>query len=295
MLVMAGAAGELGPLFKGVDEVLTWTSGGLNLELIHRVRQLHPEVVLDYTGTDRSAFLSGISGAAVRVAYSKFAHGLLRSLVPTVTCEASVRNLHTLDFHAALPRPAGLILPHFPEAGHLQLPPNLDLPHPGAPCIAVHPGTARADKFWPEEEWAALLDHLHARYSRPLVLTGGPADFEQEHIRKILSRTKAPVLNYAGALNLPQLAGILAGARLAITVDTAAMHLASSWQVPQVALFGPTNPFHWAPRHEQAIVLQSGVPAGQPLQPRQSGAPMDGLSWQTVAAAAARLLDPDSP
>ena len=78
---------------------------------------------------------------------------------------------------------------------------------------------------------------------------------------------------------------------MAVTVDTAAMHVAAAFQVPQVALFGPTNPFHWAPRHPRAIVLQSGVPEGSPLTAKQTGAPMSGLAWETVAASADRLLN----
>ena len=124
----------------------------------------------------------------------------------------------------------------------------------------------------------------------PLILTGGGWDFERNQIAKILALTKAPVLDLSGKLGLEQLAGTIAGARLAVTVDTAAMHLAAAFLVPQVALFGPTNPFHWAPRQPNAIVLQSGVPEGEPPMPRQVGGPMSQLPWQTVAAAADRLL-----
>ena len=62
-------------------------------------------------------------------------------------------------------------------------------------------------------------------------------------------------------------------------------------KVPQVALFGPTNPFHWAPRHPRAVVLHSGVTEGQPLMSKQAGAPMDQLAWETVAGAVDRLLN----
>lgn len=290
-LVLAGAAGELGPLFTAADEVLVWQAGGLNLPLLHRVQELSPGLVLDFTGSDRSALLSLISGAPVRAGYGKFAGGFLRSMACTVTCEAPVRDLHTIDFHHALAASAGMPEVAVPDAGHLVLPAGLKRPDLPDGYVLVHPGTAREEKFWPAAHWAALLDDLHRRHRMPIVLTGGTWEFEQQHLAGILSATTAPVLDLSGKLNLLQLAAVIAGARLAITVDTAAMHVAASFHVPQIALFGPTNPFHWAPRHPEAAVLQSGVAEGTPWLPKQAGAPMSGLPWETVAAAAHRWLE----
>lgn len=290
MLVLAGAAGTLGPLFTGADEVLTWQAGGWNPGLMHQVRAWRPDIVLDYTGTDRSALLSLISGAPIRAGYAKTSLKGWRRFSCTEICRASVREKHTIDLHHALAGAAGLVLPTVPDWGHLTLAgDSVSLPLPPR-YIAVHPGTAREEKFWPPEAWAALLDHLHATHGLPLILTGGDWSFEQEQIARILSLTQAPVRNLRGVLTLPGLAEIMAGASLAVTVDTAAMHLAASFRVPQVALFGPTNPFHWAPRHERAVVLQAGVAAGAALVSKRAGRPIAELDWRTVAAAADGLL-----
>ncbi len=290
-LVLAGAAGELAPLFAAADEVLVWQDGGLNFSLLARVRELQPETSLDFTGSDRSALISLISGAPLRAGYAKFADNVLRRFACTVTCQAPVRELHTIDFHQALAPAARLAVPMVPDAGHLTLPTGLDLPELPGEYVLVHPGTAREEKFWPPEHWAGLLDHLHAKHGLPVVLTGGDWDFERKHIARILSGTKVPVLDLRGSLNLRQWAGTIAGAKLAVTVDTAAMHMAAAFEVPQVALFGPTNPFHWAPRHPRAVVLHSGVMEGQPLMSKQAGAPMDQLAWETAAGAVDRLLN----
>ena len=289
-LVLTDAAGELGPLFATASEVLVWRRGTLNLNLLHRVRKLRPDMVLDFTGTDRSAFLSLVARAPVRAGYAKFADSFLRRRACTVTCQAAVRELHTIDFHHALAASAGLSPQPVQDSGHLKLPSGLELPRLPDRYILVHPGTAREEKFWPPAHWAALLNDLHARHGLPIVLTGGDWNFEQQQIAEILSGIHRPVLNLAGKLNLQQLAGVIAGASLAVTVDTAAMHLAAAFQVPQVALFGPTNPFHWAPRHQQAVVLQAGVEGNSVLEPKQSGAPMARLPWEKVAQTAGRLL-----
>jgi hypothetical protein len=51
------------------------------------------------------------------------------------------------------------------------------------------------------------------------------------------------VHDLSGTLTLLQLAAVIARARLVLSVDSAAMHLAAMARRPQVALFGPTNPF----------------------------------------------------
>ncbi len=288
-LVLAGAAGSLAPLFHHADEVLTWQPGQLNGNLLLRLRRQRPDLTLDFTGTDRSAFLALASGAPHRLGFAKPNASRLRRLACTATCAAPVRDLHTIDFHLALAASAGLGAASAPDAGHLQLPPNLTLPPLPPGYALIHPGTAREEKFWPVAHWRALLNHLHRRHL-PLVMSGALGDFERRHLDAILQDHPAPVLDLRGKLNLAQLAEVVARARLAVTVDTAAMHLAASFEVPQVGLFGPTNPFHWAPRHSRAEVLQAGVAPGTPLQPKRVGAPMASLSWETVAAAADRCL-----
>jgi ADP-heptose:LPS heptosyltransferase len=69
------------------------------------------------------------------------------------------------------------------------------------------------------------------------------------------------------------------------------MHLASALRTPQVALFGPTNPFHWRPRSTAVAILQGGN-AG-PLcdfAPKQQRRSMNEISTQQVIDAMQSLL-----
>ncbi len=66
-------------------------------------------------------------------------------------------------------------------------------------------------------------------------------------------------------------------------VDSAAAHVASAFRRPELVLFGPTNPFHWHPMHDTAVVVRAGL--GDPLEqfePRQKGFAMSELSTETV-------------
>ena len=93
------------------------------------------------------------------------------------------------------------------------------------------------------------------------VLTGGKLRMEQEHIARIKAHLQHPVIDLSGKLDLLSLGALLQRARLLVTIDSAPMHLAAAFGTPQVALFGPTNPFHWRPRATPATILQAGNPA----------------------------------
>ncbi|MES2709258.1 MAG: glycosyltransferase family 9 protein [Verrucomicrobiota bacterium] len=287
------AAAPLGPLFRDADKILTWTPGRPNPGFWKHLLLRGTDVVLDFTGNDRSAMLALASRAPVRAGYEKFTENSLRRLAWNRRCDAQVREFHTVDFHQTLLTAAGLKVPALPDFGHLKLPEGIPAPpHLPEHYALVHPGTAREEKFWPPERWAALLDHLYEVHGLPLVLTGGTWEFELQHIQSIFRLTKAPVRDLSGRITLPQLAAVIARARVAVTVDTGAMHLAAAFKVPQIGLFGPTNAFHWAPRHPLARVLRAGYENDppEPLLSRQTGHPMTELSVETVLSTVDRLL-----
>ena len=59
----------------------------------------------------------------------------------------------------------------------------------------------------------------------------------------------------AGGLSLGEFAATIAAARLVISADTGAAHLASAYGTPSVVLFGPAPPELWGPPPGPHIVL----------------------------------------
>jgi len=87
------------------------------------------------------------------------------------------------------------------------------------------------------------------------------------------------------------LTALVAKARLLMTVDSAAMHLAAATQTPQVVLFGPTNPFHWRPRESPVLILQGeSITPMSEFRPKQAGAAMKEISTEAVINAMDLLL-----
>lgn len=285
-LVLAGAAGGLGPLFGMADEVRVWRPGRLNAGLVAAVVAGGYDLVLDFSGTDRSAFLALASRAGMRAGYAKFIANGLRRRAWNLLCDASVRELHTIDLHHALVRACGIAAPDVPDAGHLTLPAGVDLPPLPPEYAVVHPGTARSGKFWQAAGWSRVIRHVQSERGLPVVLTGSDGLEEAAHLSAIRDGLGGdPVIDLSGKLDLVQLAAVIAGAQLAVGPDTAAMHLASSFRRPQVVLYGPTNPWHWQPRHDRARILCAGDPENRLAGPHRPPAPMDRLTPGEVIAA----------
>ncbi len=123
------------------------------------------------------------------------------------------------------------------------------------------------------------------------VLTGGKSRMEQEHIARIKKHLRSSVEDLSGQLDLLSLAALLERARLLVTIDSAPMHLAGALRTPQVALFGPTNPFHWYPRASPAVILQAGKSrAAADFVPKQPPRAMKEISTEAVIDAMQSLL-----
>lgn len=284
-LVVAGAAGGLAELVPGVDRVLIYRKGRVNLGLWKALLAGTYDLCLDFGGGDRSALMAKFSGARRRATYARLAtKPRWRRRLFDVRSEASVRELHAVDYHHALLAATGIDAaptpwsPEIPAAAAARAAALC----PPEPFALIHPGTAREEKYWPAERWAELIDELDL----PVVLTGADDRFERAHLDAIKAASARPITDLAGRLSLVELAAAIARCDLALGVDTAAMHLAAGLGKPQVVLYGPTNPYHWRPRHGRAVIALAGQEA--PLNsftPKHLAAPMDELSTAAVIRA----------
>lgn len=98
--------------------------------------------------------------------------------------------------------------------------------------------TSRADKEWPEDDWRALGAALAATGLRCVLPGGSPA--ERERAARLAAGIGRAVA--APPLNLTELAGLMAGARLVVGVDTGLVHLAAALARPTLALYCNSDP-----------------------------------------------------
>lgn len=288
-LLAPGAAAPLRPAMDYVDRALIVRKSPGDLRSWAAVAGSRFDVCLDFTGTDRSALATYLSGAPLRATFSWAGGKGLRSRAYTRFIDSPVREHHTVDHYLHLLRALDLDLEQRPVALHL--PPEaekkadaLDL---GSPFTVIHPGTARAEKYWLPERWAEVIAELD-RLGHRCVLTGGTDPFERSHLDAIMTSAPSSVRDLGGKLDLLTFAAVAGRARLFLSVDSGPMHIASAFGTPQIALFGPTNPFHWRPRHSHVMVVTGRE--DETTSPRRAGSAMSEISTEQVIRATHTLL-----
>jgi lipopolysaccharide heptosyltransferase I len=111
--------------------------------------------------------------------------------------------------------------------------------------LVLNPGAKWVTKLWPPGHWRTLAEGLTEETGLKLVLTGGPEDARTAE--EIGRTAPGSAVNLCGRTSLPELAAILARARLMVSADTGPLHLAAAVGAGGLALFGPTRPNRTGP------------------------------------------------
>jgi len=110
------------------------------------------------------------------------------------------------------------------------------------PILGINPGASYGSaKRWYPQEFAKVASELSAQYD--IVIFGGPSekdiamDIEKSLIEKGIDNYK----NLAGNTTISELINHISILNLFITGDSGPMHVAAAFQIPTVAIFGPTK------------------------------------------------------
>jgi heptosyltransferase-1 len=256
--------------------------------LIRKLRSRSFDLVLDLQGLLKSAVWVALARSPRKVGYDRtreLSYLPLTDRVPPFDQEAhAVRRYLNLAHHlGATPAP-----PRF-RLGLQAADISALIPRKaGRPLAVLHPGARWPSKLWPPASWARLAEWL-SQQGFQVAVTGSSAD--RELAAGIAAQSQAQVLNLAGSTSLTQLAGILRKARLAVTTDTGAMHLAAALQTPVAAIFGPTAPWRTGPFGEGHQVVRLKLECS-PCFRRQCPEPrcLTDLTPEMVAAACEKIL-----
>ncbi len=114
----------------------------------------------------------------------------------------------------------------------------------GELLIGLHVGAGKPNNRWSLQKYISLMEKLNTDYKAKFYLTGSSSDKEElDYIKHNCSIEASLFTNKA----IPQVAALISKSNLFISNDTGIMHVAGSTDTPQISIFGPTNPFNWAP------------------------------------------------
>jgi len=250
-----------------VDQVFTVPrKGGVwrQLAFIRELRRQRFDLVLELSEGDRGAFLAWASGAPVRVGYQPLRRGPLdRRLFLTHRVTTDVVSKHTVEYHLdALRRlgvdpgfqPLSLFWPSS-AADHVRELLACRGVEPGRDYAVVHPTSRWMFKAWHPAGNAEVIDYLAGDMGLAVIVTAAPETEELDFVRDVLNRVRIRPYDLSGRLTLPELAALIAGARLFFGVDSLPMHMAAAVSTPAVVLFGPSGEHMWGPWGEGHTVV----------------------------------------
>jgi ADP-heptose:LPS heptosyltransferase len=119
--------------------------------------------------------------------------------------------------------------------------------------IGFHVGAGKKQNRWSLKKYVELIKLIQSKNKLKFYFTGSNADSEEiDYMRDCFDDTCGYFLNRA----IPELAALISKSDFFITNDTGVMHVAGATKTPQISIFGPTNPFNWAPVGEKKYFIR---------------------------------------
>lgn len=169
----------------------------------------------------------------------------------------------------------------------------LDVLPPAGRYVLLVPGSVWPTKMWAWEGYRETARHLRNK-GIPVVLDGSPND------RKLLDRIgeSLDIVNTAGLSGISDAMFIVKHARVVVCNDSMALHMASAFKIPNVAVFCATSPVSgFYPWKNPAVIVEKNNLDCRPCGrhggkkcPTGTMACINGLSSAEVIKAVERLL-----
>ena len=280
-----------------IDEImlLPRTDVLSQVRFFREIRSRGFDCVLDLTDGDRSAIITAMTGAPMKIGFNQ--ENRWRGAMYSHCIRENPDSMHRIDYHAK----ALSILGVHGELGHPEIYISAqdqeaaqrlleEAQFTGGNWVMVHPTARYWFKAWPPERFAELSDRL-ATKKIPIILVGNHNDREVgAQIQHLAAHKPISLMGRTGVL---ELAALMKRCSLFIGNDGGPMHMAAAAGCPVLALFGPTDPVVWGPKGQSVSVLYKGLDCRacfHPGCPRGEESCMKQISVEEVCATAFRML-----
>jgi len=260
------------PLLDGspdVDRVITVKRHDTSsrLRIVQGLRAARYDVAFNLHGGSTAALLTRASGARHRVGYQSYRYARLHNYSAPAASELWRREkTHSVEQQLALLGWTGVPVTDRPPT-HLNVTIEAERSimqrlrdahlREGESFALIHPAAAFDSKQWAAENFARVVEHLHARGLSAVAIV---APGEESVIKNINDNTRAPLVALTN-LALPEVTALAARSRLFVGNDSGIAHIAAAVGTPSVVIFGSSNVAHWRPwTNAPAEVVREEMP-----------------------------------
>jgi len=242
---------------SGLVDRIIQRSGGLRdtVSLIRQVRRNRYDLLISLSRSEECLLIAALSGAQSKAGFTHPPLDRFLHVRETIEGHNSWSNNARLLKRLGVPVPdSGYVglLPREAYSGSQAMSERYVVLSPGA-------SSRRQTKAWDPGRFAAVADALHDHHGLIPVLVGGSdcRSCNDEILSVMQPRVREFCIDLTGAIGLRQLSALLAGASLFVGIDSGVMHMASSHDVPLVALFGPSDPAFVAPHNRRSRIVRN--------------------------------------
>jgi heptosyltransferase I len=243
---------------------LSWDPRGLaeTVKLVAELRSRQFDIALDVQGLLKSALITYLSGAPVRIGFK----GTRELADKFLTHPVDVGNYFGQEHHIV--ELNLLLVRRLAELQHCQRAPNqlkttFPLPEPSTesvtrvanwlravsdaepkqPLCVLIPGTTWESKIWPVEKWCTLAKMVSEQLGYQIAIVGGASEKAINiKIEEELRGAKLAPVNLTGQTSLLDLITLFKSSKLVLGADTGPLHLAAAANGPVViGLYGSSS------------------------------------------------------
>jgi len=229
--------------------------------LVSHLRTIRFDLAVLFQNAFEAAFLASMGGVRYRIGYNTDGRKFLLS--HAVFRDERILQLHQVHYYLGLIEAMGWQGEHgkpslFVNERDVESASQMLLSYGitnDQPVVGFNPGaTYGSAKRWPEERFATIGDWAADRWNAKVMLFGSAA--ERGIGVKISQLMHHNPVNLCGLTTLGLAMALIKQCNFFLTNDSGLMHIAAAFQVPLVAIFGPTNPVTTGPMSEKAIIVR---------------------------------------
>ena len=259
--------------------------------LLRAIRKQQYDLLISLSSSEACLTLAGLSKAKIKAGFSLFPMDLFLDIKERIEGHNSWLNnrklLDRLKVEVTKNDYVGLLTLGSENSNSVD---------PNGRYVVISPGASRRRqmKTWGNTNFARLIILLYKHFDLTPVLIGGMDNREDN--KKIIETVTAegPITRIDNLTeeSLRNISLVIKQAQLFVGIDSCFMHVASSLDIPVVALFGPTDPFYVGPQNQRSIVVREELLECIPcyLQNCEHRNCMKNLSVETVFNACKTLL-----